>query len=187
MALRAQTASITLRRAGLCFAILAMSGMTPLSGAAEPPAKHACVEAGDNCIKNIGDSVACRAAQASCLAMSQAINPDGASLDPNTVPTRPPELGEMPPFSPDGEAPGDSRDNVARAGAAQAEDLVVSRLRGEVKRTSITRHPKHGLVWRADVVTPFEGAPYAQRVICKDGVFVLTPMKSVDGDIKPLP
>lgn len=117
------------------------------------------------------------------------MNPQGTTGTPPREARNKPSksLPEVPPLSPDGEAPGDPLDPVTQACEAQARDLLVTRLHGEIGRVLITRHPRLGAVWRADVSTPTEGGAYAQRVVCIKGAFVLSPMKTTDGEASPLP
>lgn len=162
-------------------------GTTP-AHAAPPTEQNACVQAGDNCIKNIGDVTACRAAQASCLAMEQVINPEGTS-----GPTRKGRhravraMANLPPLDPKGETPGDPLDPVMQSCELTARDLIVTRLNGEIGRILITRHPRLGMVWRADATTTSADGAYPQRIVCSRHAILLSPRLTVDGETPPLP
>ena len=157
-------------------------GAGPADGGA--PEKHPCVVAGDDCAASVKDVAACRAAQETCLAMAAA----SAEQRPGDGPPPLAQLPETPPLTPKDESPGDPLHPVAERCEAQAQDLLVTRLHGEIGRVLITRSSRWPLIWRADVSTPLEGGGrYVQRVVCVEGAFVISPARSVGEDLAPLP
>ena len=159
-----------------------VAGTGPAHAAA--PEKHPGVVAGDNCAASIKDVAACRAAQETCLAMAAA----SAQQGPADGAPPPAQMPEVPPLTPKDEAPGDPLHPVAERCEAQAQDLLVSRLHGEVGRVLITRSSRWNLIWRADVSTPLEGGGrYVQRVVCVEGAFLISPAIGVGQDLPPLP
>jgi hypothetical protein len=169
--------------------VLAISMLTCGLGpaaSAQPAEKSACVQAGDRCVENIGDVARCRAAQASCEAMSVAINPPGSVLStgrPIDIPPLPDPL----PLSPQDEQAWKADDPEAMICEAQARNLVEAILHGRIDRVRVTRHARWGTIWRADISTPMIGGEYKQRLVCGDHRLLLSPMESVDGDVAPLP
>jgi hypothetical protein len=168
----------------LAVSVLACGAGQPAS--AQPTEKPACVQAGDRCVENIGDVARCRAAQASCEAMSSAINPGGSAL-PTGRPVDAPPLPEPLPLSPQDEKPWKPDDPEALICEAQARNLVETILHGHIDRIRVTRHERWGTIWRADISTPMTDGEYRQRLVCGDRRIILSPMNSVDGDLAPLP
>jgi hypothetical protein len=156
--------------------------------AATPSEKPACIQAGDDCVKNGADVAACRAAQASCLAMGDVVNPPGSAIPPAASGRDPPTaIPESPPLQPSDESPGDPLDPAMQACESMARNILVERLKGEIRHVLVTRNSRFGMVWRADVATPADGGTYAQRAVCIQGGFFLAPMKGVGGEVPPLP
>ena len=177
-----------LGRFGIAF-LLAI-GIGPPSEAASLNA-NACAIAGDQCVKNSGDVAGCRAAQATCGAMqaSSRLGPRGKTLTPDRKTGRF-KLPEQPLAAPaEVETAGDTADQIALACDRQARNLIEDRLQGAIGRVVVTHHPRIGTVWRADASTPSSDGPYAQRLVCSQGIMMLSPLKMFDPsqDIAPLP
>ena len=154
---------------------------------------EACVIAGNQCVKNIGDQAGCRASQAMCLAMAAqtASEPQGAK--PTDA-----ELRRMariiedsaPPLGPTDEQPDNQSDPATIAGCvSRARDLVESKLDGHIDRTLVTYSPRWGAVWRADFTFSADGQTTTQRYVCTRSAFVVAPLKMFDPsqDTAPLP
>jgi hypothetical protein len=174
--------------------LLAIAGCATNRGASEAiESPNACALAGDNCVKNIGDVRACRAAQATCEAQSaQMAAMSGQAPDP-MAPTRRVRAPVMParaPLSPDGEAIIEHPDPATASDcAAQVKQLVEDKLHGRIVRVLVTSHPRWGIVWRADIETPTGKAPYPQRVVCAQAAIEIAPMEMLNSaeNLKPLP
>ena len=166
---------------------LALAAGPPAANAG-PAEKHPCVVAGDHCVAGGYYPVACRASEKSCLAMS-ALNAQVQPRDrPPTGQKGPFKQPETPPLAPGDENPGDPLHPVAEVCETQARELLVVRLHGEIGRVLITKSPRWSVIWRADVSTPLEGGgSYAQRVVCVEGAFVLSPTKVAGHEVAPLP
>jgi hypothetical protein len=173
--------------------LLTISGCATGGAPSAIESPNACAMAGDNCVKNGADVRACRAAQATCEGQSAqvaAIRGQTPSSNSRMRRVPMPPLPPRPPLSPDGETILDHPDPASVADCAlQVRSLIEDRLHGRIVRVLVTSGSRWGLVWRADVETPTDGPPYAQRVVCARGGIEISPMTMFKPteSLKPLP
>lgn len=147
---------------------------------------EACVIAGNQCVKNIGDVAGCRASQATCLAMSAQTaltsGPTTPSIHPAGASAEKLDMAElMPPAAPTGEQPDDHADpaTVAKC-AAGARDMIETLLHGSIERTLVTHSPRWGAVWRADFTVQVDDQSASQRYVCAQAGVLISPLEMFD-------
>jgi hypothetical protein len=151
----------------------------------EASLSEACVVAGNQCVKNIGDVAGCRASQATCLAMGEQIastsGPTAPSIHPAGASANLDMAELMPPAAPTGEQPDDHADpaTVAKC-AAGARDMIETLLHGRIDRTLVTHSPRWGAVWRADFTVQMDGRSASQRYVCTQAGVLISPLEMFD-------
>ena len=157
---------------------------------------EACIVAGNQCMKNIGDVTGCRASQATCLAMSaqtastsELPSPPIRGAGASAMAANLDEAEFMPPAAPTGEQPDDHADPATVAiCAARARDMIETLLHGRIDRTLVTHSPRWGAVWRADFTVWVDGRSASERYVCTQAGVLISPLEMFDPsqDIAPL-